>query len=1380
MKGDFTRFSHKPDKHYTRVLKQQGRVDLDADWNEQVEIQSALDRTRTADVIGAAGVPKHDDAGFGITYDGADVQIAPGRIYVDGLLCVLEGETPVGYADQPGFPDPPPLAPVDGQTDLVYLDVWERHVTVLEDPDLREVALGGPDTTTRVQTVCQVKVRQDVGAIDCDDALGGWPPAPSDATLTTAANEPPDSTDPCILPPTGGFRGLENRLYRVEIHDDSDSPGGPTFKWSRDNGAVVFAVEAFAVTGDPQQVQVARLGRDQVLALHVDDWVEVTDDATELAGRPGILAQIADLDEARRILTLSKPITGFALEGHPRLRRWDQPGDAIALTTGLPIALEDGVEITFGGTTFHTGDYWAFAARTVTADVEVLTDAPPQGIRHHYARLALVTWSATGGDPAFDAFIEDCRDTFPPLTVICAEDVCFDNTSCRLVEADNVQEALDRLCEANDLRHHNKHLHGFGIVCGLQVVCGPDAVGDERRHVTVRQGYAIDCEGNNLILDEDVELDVLEAIGAGDGIGDLIDDAGNNLDDAGDRNPFLDENGDGEVCLTLRLDADRDVVIGMEPYTPPANDLASWLEGSLLMDFYNECIKVWADLIREAFTPPPAEDGVLVSSAQKNFTTFLNLAWQLINPQYGRYLFLSPKEDTILRTCYLLLRSMLQSKTFCAMFENARPFPDYPFPDHGISTIFGKGLLGTRFGASLHTRIRLHPNGQLAYTVGPDEMIQIYDVEREEMVAEVAVPGGTGLQVRDVAFSPEGDQVFAIATLRETDTIFAVADRNGLTHTWRPVNVLCGLELVTLAVIPAVENTVYATGIGQGLYAITPDNVDVNPSPVHAFNAVGHLVTTGTTAFATAITDGETEEGVYDQVERFDVASGNAGTFQLTFGDNLPLTGRDDIAVVSKDDRNWLFAVTDPPDGTSTRHLLRWEAFNEQSFPALVDLEEDTDIRLGHVPGSDYLLVAYEDCYRLRLVNMDRPFLLPDFVFPVQISPLSLAASADAEHVYVLNTISNTITTIPAGHLNPDVDTGLVPAPGSQAFLDALAAYVTGVFEAYIDLLGGLLQYLKDCFCDRFLVDCPTCDDDDVIYLGVVSIRGGQVYQVCNFAKRKYVKSFPLMGYWLSVVPIVPLIKQAMERVCCAILPDLFGTFDAPREDAYQAPVKGREVRGGVTFAQTTDFSAMFGDLFGQLNLARGVSFDAVRSTVTQPAQKKQATFVRQQEVAGTSVSAASQRLEKAQVTVAEVRQYDPKSAGANLRRVARTPARMKPGARVTLYEQDGVVRYVGLAEEAAPPDDAVTELRKELDTQKKALAELETIKVQLTETQTQLTRRDEELTAMRGQFSALAAAPAPPSAEDMAAKVAAMEAELAELRAFRDTVTAFMRRSGG
>ena len=38
MKGDFSRLTFDPKKHYRRVLMQQGRVQVDADWNEQEAI----------------------------------------------------------------------------------------------------------------------------------------------------------------------------------------------------------------------------------------------------------------------------------------------------------------------------------------------------------------------------------------------------------------------------------------------------------------------------------------------------------------------------------------------------------------------------------------------------------------------------------------------------------------------------------------------------------------------------------------------------------------------------------------------------------------------------------------------------------------------------------------------------------------------------------------------------------------------------------------------------------------------------------------------------------------------------------------------------------------------------------------------------------------------------------------------------------------------------------------------------------------------------------------------------------------------------------------------------------------------------------------------
>ena len=53
MKGDFSRDTFDSKKHYNRVLMQQGRVQADADWNEQQAITAYREETATKDIIGA-------------------------------------------------------------------------------------------------------------------------------------------------------------------------------------------------------------------------------------------------------------------------------------------------------------------------------------------------------------------------------------------------------------------------------------------------------------------------------------------------------------------------------------------------------------------------------------------------------------------------------------------------------------------------------------------------------------------------------------------------------------------------------------------------------------------------------------------------------------------------------------------------------------------------------------------------------------------------------------------------------------------------------------------------------------------------------------------------------------------------------------------------------------------------------------------------------------------------------------------------------------------------------------------------------------------------------------------------------------------------------
>jgi hypothetical protein len=145
--------------------RQQGRVQLDADWNEQVSILLHYLQALGRDLIGEHGGPVKN-LGFEIKPgDKADFMIGAGRYYVNGILCENTDET-LAYTTQKGFPFVDSPEELAKGTYLVYLDVWEQHITYLEDQrdikegNIREVALGlyGPDTATRSQLVWQVKV----------------------------------------------------------------------------------------------------------------------------------------------------------------------------------------------------------------------------------------------------------------------------------------------------------------------------------------------------------------------------------------------------------------------------------------------------------------------------------------------------------------------------------------------------------------------------------------------------------------------------------------------------------------------------------------------------------------------------------------------------------------------------------------------------------------------------------------------------------------------------------------------------------------------------------------------------------------------------------------------------------------------------------------------------------------------------------------------------------------------------------------------------------------------------------------------------------------------------------------------------------------------
>jgi hypothetical protein len=434
MKGDFTRWTFDPKNQFTRVLQQQGRVQLDADWNEQTAILLHSLRTLAEDLIGPFGAPPNPDGtpgnGFRLAQQiGANGKVVPnvyrlqkGRYYVGGLLV----ENPGDLASSPGGP----LPNLGQGKHLLYLDVWERLVTYVENDLIREVALGGVDTAARAQVAWRVRAVSGLGDdVTCLKIRNGWTnrvskwqPENRGRLKAQAQRKDPTSDDPCIVSPEARYTG-ENQLYRVEIHRGGTAAEGATFKWSRENGSVIFPV--LSVTD--QTVALEHLGRDGRFDLEEGDWVELLDDDTDFLDDMSPLLKVRSVDRDRSRVILEGTLPARKADKHRFLRRWDQrerkegtfQNGAVPVQEGQWVELEHGIHIRFDEAptgqpahSYRSGDSWLIPARTATGDVEWPgpfdnPDAlPPHVVEHRYAPLGLVT--IDGDQMTF----EDCRRTF--------------------------------------------------------------------------------------------------------------------------------------------------------------------------------------------------------------------------------------------------------------------------------------------------------------------------------------------------------------------------------------------------------------------------------------------------------------------------------------------------------------------------------------------------------------------------------------------------------------------------------------------------------------------------------------------------------------------------------------------------------------------------------------------------------------------------------------------------------------------------------------------------------------------------------------------------------------------------------------------------------
>ncbi len=231
---------------------------------------------------------------------------------------------------------------------------------------------------------------------------------------------------------------LDNQLYRIEIHRVHD--GKATFKWSRENGSIVFDVEQ-VLSYEKQEHDLARcairlsdLGRD-LTQLQKGDWVEFVSNETVLHGYTLPLYQVVNVpDVTEREVTLigqyATKLEKLAQEDTKAsrllIRRWDsaqatgQEGGMRLVEKNTWIDLERGIQVSFSDHDgYSVGDYWLLPSRMLLNDVEWPSEASgplaqhPHEIQHHYCPLALLhihkqSWTVA----------KDLRRLFAPLPTL--------------------------------------------------------------------------------------------------------------------------------------------------------------------------------------------------------------------------------------------------------------------------------------------------------------------------------------------------------------------------------------------------------------------------------------------------------------------------------------------------------------------------------------------------------------------------------------------------------------------------------------------------------------------------------------------------------------------------------------------------------------------------------------------------------------------------------------------------------------------------------------------------------------------------------------------------------------------------------------------------
>lgn len=477
MTADITRLFPDRDTRFHALVRQQGRLPIDAEENFASDIAEWERDDAFVETIAPSGAP---DDGFRVTLPvgGPPVNftVAAGSYYLGGAR--VENPAPLTYRGQQArnwlsLPLEPEAIGAARQF-LVWLDAWDQTVTATEDAELRDPGLGGPDGAAARRFGWRVRATPVAGP-GCVTARVQWLAAQgwtglldaatgalrSGAALSVAFNPADVDQDLCAPALTPGFLGARNECYRVM----TSRPG--RFVWGRDDAAPVYRVRVEAIGGQMRRVVFLTQPRDEhirprpgqtVELLRWDERLPNGQKTAEPLGQfftvatglsDGAITLTGAVDAATVAWMAALPVATLSSEdaaGENRyfyLRLWT--GGGAGGQPDTPLVQGDlagtGLSLTFAGATMP-GDHWVIAARP-DAPTQLLPWAmkagmPAHGPRRHVVPLAFVDLDA--------GTVTDCRRRFRPLFRLggCCTVTVGDNENS-WGDVSTIAEALARL-----------------------------------------------------------------------------------------------------------------------------------------------------------------------------------------------------------------------------------------------------------------------------------------------------------------------------------------------------------------------------------------------------------------------------------------------------------------------------------------------------------------------------------------------------------------------------------------------------------------------------------------------------------------------------------------------------------------------------------------------------------------------------------------------------------------------------------------------------------------------------------------------------------------------------------------------------------------------